>query len=1317
MHKQPNTHQTEHFADSSAPAKSTSKNKWRWLRRTCCLLLALLLLLLLFLFTAKGQQTAFRLVDRWLEPLTIGKVEGSIQQGLTLSDTQFVMEGVNVNVGQATLHIGFECLIYRRACVENIALKDAHVTIDSTKLPPSKKVESKPFTELNIPLEIELKKLSLDNIHVKIDDMDIQLDSFSSGITGKGRVLNLSPTQLTGLQLSLAPVAQLDQQAVEKADDLAKNSVNQPAHSIDWSAIKQQLISPLLSKQSPISLPLDVIIPQFEGKNILIQQKVRDQAGEVNNVKSLVHIDSLQLRANVDQQAIRLEDFSLVSDQGHLLSKGSLILANDYPLNLHVMANLAEQKSINLPASELTTTLSGSLLATTHLTMQTSGVANMKLVSDVQLAEPKTPLKVSLNSDAIHYPLLINTFEQPLKIQAADIQLNGDLLDYQLDTQISVAGMGMQKSQLALKGQGQITQFNIEELRLDALEGNAKLGGNVDWSDGVEWNADLRLAGVNTQTLLPNWPANLSGMLQSKGYAARGAENDWQLDFPQLDIKGQLFNKDLHLQGDLKSSSQTLLDIANASLIYGDNNIVMKGQLGKQSDFFADINAPNLQGLIPKLLANINGYVKLTGDISAPNLDLDLDAKKLSYNDIQLKHLTAKGQLTTEKMVQGKLILGMDQFVYDKINIKQADLIVEGNEGQHSLRLVAKGQPVGADLKLKGKFDRAHQVWTGQIDQLAFDSKEFGTLKTQEAVKLNYDHQKINATIAAHCWRNRQFQLCFPRSFNAGVEGQLPFELKQFDLAILQPLLAKQSQLAGIVNAKGEVAWGKHKLPQLNVQLDSHLLQFTQKLEEGKTLPLILSPVSINVNLADDNLKLQTAMGTQDNGNLKADLSMLDIAANRKLSGNIDINQLSLKLIQPLLNAGEKVDGKINGHLSLAGNVSSPLLNGSLNLSALQAKANAMPFNVTAGQLDLAFHGATSTLTGKIRTVDSELELTGNADWRHLDAWRTQLQAKAHRFRLDMPNLAKVEFSPDIEVVATPKSLNLSGQIDIPSARIQVEKLPESAVSVSNDEIIMGQSVKKIGRLAKQPVPQQTENGTLINANININIGNDVYLNAYGLKSYLGGTIAVRQGKQGLGLYGQVHMKKGCYASFGQDLLIRRGVINFAGLPSQPTLNIEAIRNPDAMDDPDIVAGVKINGLADAPEVKVFSEPALSQNEALSYILTGRSLENSGDSAKGNAMAMALLNLSLAKSSKTVGKIGSAFGLNDLTVTTAGIGDKTKVEVSASLTPKFRVKYSIGIFAALTELTLRYNLTPKLYLQWVSSVNQAVDLMYRFEFD
>lgn len=60
----------------------------------------------------------------------------------------------------------------------------------------------------------------------------------------------------------------------------------------------------------------------------------------------------------------------------------------------------------------------------------------------------------------------------------------------------------------------------------------------------------------------------------------------------------------------------------------------------------------------------------------------------------------------------------------------------------------------------------------------------------------------------------------------------------------------------------------------------------------------------------------------------------------------------------------------------------------------------------------------------------------------------------------------------------------------------------------------------------------------------------------------------------------------------------------FSGPPDQPLLNIEAIRNPESTED-DVTAGVRVTGTADAPKLEVFSDPAKSQQEALSYLLRG----------------------------------------------------------------------------------------------------------------
>ncbi|KAE9538254.1 translocation/assembly module TamB [Ursidibacter maritimus] len=1266
-----------------------------------------------FLATGKGQQMALDFVAKQLQGLSFSKVEGSLQEGLRLSDAHYQIDGVDVQLGQADLHIGLNCLLERKACLENLAVKNAVIAIDTSKLPASQPKESEPLGKIELPIPVSLKQMTLDNVQVKVDDMDITLDHFHSGLSGEGSNLTLSPTLVKGLALSLPA-----QQAVSSEQKNTKKE-NEPTQPVNWQEIKQKVSQPLLTKLDPIQLPIDLNIPEFKAEDIHIQQKTQDLDGKMQEPTSLVHISEVELVAKSDSSSINLTTLSVKTDKGNISGKGLLTLSENYPLDWQLNANSPVLKEYGLPASQVNATVSGELFGKTELDIQTEGAVNAKINGFVKLAEPKTPLQLQIQSEQVNYPFIQEKGVDPLKLKNVALLLSGDLLDYQLETSLAMSGMKLPAGDLALKGKGGLTEFTLQDLNLNALQGKANLNGKVDWSNGVEWQSKLNVNGINTKALLPEWAAVLSGNLESSGYAARGEKGDeWAVNVSDIDMQGNLFQKNLQLKGELKSDSQTLLNVPNATLVYGENNIALKGILGEKSDFIAEIKAPSLQGLVPNLKASVNGNVKLQGKVTEPELNLDLTANNVSYEQFGLQHLTAKGKITTEKTIQGDVEIGLRGFKQGDIRIDDATLVANGSEANHSLKLTAKGEPVGAALQLTGKFDRSTQQWQGQLANIAIQSP-VGEWKNDKALQISYDNRKIQADISAHCWHNAKVNICFPQRFQAGKEGKVPFEIKQFDLATLQEFLEKESQISGIVAAKGDAAWFTNKAPQVNVELTSNAVKFSQKIDY-RTFPITLSPVKIVANLSDNNLKLNTDIKIENNGRIYSELLMKDIANARALSGKINIEQLNLSLIKPLLTNGETVTGDINANLTLGGNALSPLLYGNLNLTGLNARSAMMPFDVTGGNLALNFNGASSTLKGNVQTKESNLLLEGDANWKKLDAWHTRVTAKADKFRLDIPSIAKVDVSPNIEVKATPKELVLSGNVDIPWARIEVEELPESAVSVSPDEVIMDGSVRnklanKVATLPKN-VPQ-TGSGMAMKADITINIGNDVRLDAYGLKTDLYGMLKVRQGSKGLGLYGQVNLKNGTFASFGQDLVVRKGLISFTGLPSQPTLDIEAIRNPEAIEDSSIIAGVKVTGIADSPEVKLFSTPSMSQDQILSYILTGRGLEGSGDAGSGNSIAAALIGMSLSKSSKVVGGVGSAFGISDLNVTTAGIGDNTKVVVSGSLTPKFKVKYGVGIFAPLTELTLRYRLAPSLYLQWVSSVNQAVDLLYRFEFD
>ena len=90
--------------------------------------------------------------------------------------------------------------------------------------------------------------------------------------------------------------------------------------------------------------------------------------------------------------------------------------------------------------------------------------------------------------------------------------------------------------------------------------------------------------------------------------------------------------------------------------------------------------------------------------------------------------------------------------------------------------------------------------------------------------------------------------------------------------------------------------------------------------------------------------------------------------------------------------------------------------------------------------------------------------------------------------------------------------------------------------------------------------------------------------------------------------------------------------------------------------------------MASSPQVTIFSDPAKPQDQALSLFIN-RSLIRK-QRVKQVPVVLWVRHysgLGLAKSGKVVGGIGEAFGIQDLNLGTAGVGDSSKVQVSGNI--------------------------------------------------
>ncbi|CAK9886142.1 MAG: Translocation and assembly module subunit TamB [Candidatus Erwinia impunctatus] len=1252
----------------------------RWKKVVIAILIVILVLLgslFLLVATAPGLHLLLNNVPRWVPGLKIGEVEGGWRD-LTLRDVSYTTPGVNVQAGEFHLSLRASCLIKSSFCLDDLALSRVNVVVDTQQLPSAAEAatpEPAAPVSLKTPWPVMLNQVKLNDVKVNVDGTSVTLSDFTSGAHWQGNAITLLPSHLQSLQVALPSPSEAEKPQV--------SSVPQPKEAENTGEMLRDLfVKPLLPALPAIILPVDVTVPS------LVLEDFRLTGA--NNLT----IEKLVLEGKTHGSTVQLDTFSVTLPQGELQLRGEAQLASDWPVNLSLKGNVAVEP---FKQQQFSADLQGALYDGLQLDIALAGDLPLTLKATTRLSAPGLPLDLHLHSPQLRWPL---SGKAAWQANDVDLRLTGKATAYQLTLASALSGENLPPATLKVEGSGTEEQFNLQKLHLAALQGNTELKGVVDWRQAISWRSELLVNGINTAQYLPAWPSTLSGIVRTRGSIYGGS---WQLSVPELQLHGNIKQNKLAVTGSFTGNSYQQWDIPQLAATLGRNQLTLNGKLGDSINLDGVLDAQHLDNALPGLFGNIKGTLKARGSLSAPQLLADITGRGLRWQTTQINQLSLKGDISADKQIAGKLLLQVDQIKQDALTISSLTLDARGNEQQHQLKLSIAGQPVSGQLSLSGHMDRQQQRWQGTLSNTFFNTP-VGEWRLTNTLALSYANARQMLSIGAHCWRNPDAEICVPQTIEAGASGTAKVTLKRFDLAMLKPFLSTETTLQGGFSGAADISWqAQGGLPQGRVNLQGKGVKVTQQIR-GKSLPLAFETLDLTAALQGDRAQLNWLVKIANNGQFEGTVRITDPGRRRQLSGNVSITNVSLGLPNPVLIKGEQIAGDINSQLRLGGTLQQPQLFGNLALSKGKGVASFMPVELTAADLAITFDGMRSLLQGAIQTRQGALSLSGDADWHQPAAWRANVAAKGSKIRVTLPPMVRIDVSPDLVFEASPSSFTLNGQVDIPWARITVEDVPASAVGVSSDEVMLDANM--------QPVAVKS-NTIPINSNLTVHVGNDVRLSAFGLNARLQGDLKVVQDKHGLGLNGQINIPSGRFQAYGQDLIVRKGELQFAGPADQPYLNIEAIRNPENTEN-DVTAGVRVTGLATEPKAEVFSDPAMSQQEALSYLLRGQGLDASGSDS--SAITSALVGLGLAQSGQVVGKIGETFGVSNLALDTTGVGDSQQVQVSGYVLPGLQVKYGVGIFDSLATLTLRYRLMPKLYLEAVSGVDQALDVLYQFEF-
>ncbi|MFC4656628.1 translocation/assembly module TamB domain-containing protein [Rheinheimera marina] len=1189
-------------------------------------------------------------------------LEGSLAEGLVLRGLKVEQPQLTLAIDELAAKIDLRCLARLELCLTELSATGLDVKLAEASTQPSEPSETLQDEDaaasapepLALPA-IRVQALHLRDIHLQQGAFDLKLASLQSAIATQGDKISIRPTRLGQLRLHLP---------------------DSPAQSHTSSSAWWQYQAPKLARL-PIPVRLELGVMEL------------DQL-QLTGMTELA-LQSMRLQLDATPNALVLHQLSATYQ--HWAIQGQARLTNTAPFALQAQVSLLSAEQ------QLDTRLSGSL-EQLDIVAKAKGSQQAELTASLNLLQQNLPLSAQLQVQRLQWPL---QGAADYRLIDSRLSAEGSLTDLVLELQAQGQSPQTGEADLTLEANFKAPKLNWSRLQLNSDQGKLQSQGQLDLTE-QSLAAQLATTELQLAPWLPDYPGSLNASLQ---LSAAYQQQKWQLDLTELTASGTVRQQPLQLQGQLNVAGQQLqiskFETTGLVLQHGSNQLTAKGQLTDQWQLQLQLDAADLSQSVQAAKGRVTGLVQVSGPQLKPRLQLDLQGEQLRYQrDYRMDSLALSGTLDTNQWQhQLDLQLGSGRLAGEKLN--SAQLVLHGDQQQSAAALQLDTELLQAQLQLQAKAEK-NQLWLVQMTQAQLASP-VGNWVLKEASSVELDPTKQRLRLSAQCWQSNPAELCLQQSnWLSASHGAVKLNLEHFELAQLQHFIADEQRLSGEASLTASAQWKTNQPLQATLEVTGSKGHWQQTQINPLLLPW--QQWSLSATLASNKLSSTTRIQFTDSAKAQLELSLPDVRQqDLQLAAQLELQQLDLSLLQSLLPDQTEFAATLNGKVDLSGQLSKPKLAGQVRLTDVSMRGVQAPMDIDQAELLLQLNQHSAQLSGQLKSGQGNAELSGFADWFDLVNYQARLALTGQQLPVNLPQ-GQLVLSPQLTLLAQNSSLAVQGTVQVPQAHLAIDDLPASAVQLSDDEVILNKDLE-VRRAAEQ-------SSLKLSSDIRLVLGEQVKLQAFGLKSRLKGQLLFSQRGANQSLKGEVNLLDGTFRSYGQDLQIRKGKLVFNGPVDQPYLNIEAIRNPDNTED-DVIAGIRVTGPADAASASIFSQPGKPQANALSYLLTGRDL--TADAAGGNPLTTSLIGMGIANSGALVSSVGEALGFEQVTLDTKGSGDNSQVTVSGYLSPKLQLKYGVGIFNSLGEFTLRYELMKSLYLEAVRGLDNAVDLLYKFEFD
>ncbi|CAG9297040.1 translocation/assembly module TamB domain-containing protein [Celerinatantimonas diazotrophica] len=1221
----------------------------RWMRRSLYIVLALLVLLVIGVFVAADSST----VNQWAIRYFANKVPGlSIQgsSGSLLKGLEF--QTIKYSTQQQDIEIKHAKIALSPRCLLHSQLCVTRLTaagIDVV-IPSNQSATSKDESS-GTSVWTPFWPIHLKNIDLRHTHLMVD------GHDIQWQKLSLNASWVKHhIQINTLNVQGWRYQGNAGLTSSSTHSKNMPT-----ALVPSKLKDSLTDYLHQLQLPYLIDIKHLQLKN-----------GQLNLAQSIA-IDNASLHGSWDSQQLNITQLAIDSSLGSIQGKLKQQFIPPYQSEFnfkayrHNVGHVAMQGAG--PASAL------------KMNVIYQGKANATLTGHLNWRSRSLPYALQLQIDSSDEVLT------PIKKVQAKLDVHGSLTGYQGQLHSRLTSIQSLTIESSFKGNyRQIPQFSL----------TAKSGSGLLQANGqLRWSPQLMVRSkVNIHQLdLSAWAGQslplINGLVNTSFI-----NQQWTIDSDKLSGTwlSNPWSIALHIKGENSHVNQLKV---NAKL--ANNELLVKGAVDQNVALSGTLNFNNLSAFPGVDAGQLHGKFAVSGLRLSPWISWHIKGHnwKMSQYDMKLGTFRSSARLRLAKDLPGRMSLAIRNANYQKYQNISAVLDYRHSANEHQLLTVLLKNPkqsLALDVSGQGTFNQ----WQGKLNKLTVRSL-VGSFNLQKPTPIALSEQQLH--LSPLCLKQRlSGSICLTQPAVFGTDQlALHGKIQQFQLAPLASVWLNNLIWDGRLNGQFSVTRNRLKPLATSVELSSKNGQLIQTVSSGESVKYRYQNLFLNADISAGKAKLALKEKSQQLGDSQASVQ-IGLAKNQHypLQGEVILSNLKLAPYTSLMGSLSRLNGLVNGRLQIAGELNNPDLSGNFSITDGQVAGPNLPLAVDnlSSQIKLAHQQA--YMTGSFLSQGHKATWHGSVRWPNGEL-SGQLALKGNHLSVHYPP-ANLVVSPDIKLAVDRDNLQVQGTLNINKGTIKVNKLPQQATSLSSDVTIVDAQQKRVAARA-------------LNMDVTVDLGNALYLDAFGLTTQLVGKLNVQQTSgKAIQTTGQIDLQDGKFTAYGQHLEIQSGTLTFSGPTNSPMIDVKAIRDPQRTND-DVTVGVIASGTPKQLTVNLFSDPSMAQNEQLSYLLRGHGITNDSDSS---ALTSLLLSTGLNQTGQLVTKLGNRVGIKQLSLSTSGSGDATQVQVSGYLLPGVQLKYGHGMFEASNEITLRYQLIPKFYLEVVSGLENAIDLYYEF---